>query len=153
MHSETTLTPIKTSGTPLPGLVEAPTKCKPETVGVSRDLIPVRVGGLNAASWSKPCERPKTAPFLMLYNSAHSSGVLTFSSSIKEEISPRPASLKRLNKASRAASTISFSVGTGTPLFLHISICSHMFATGNSIIRAHLSLGAHDLSVYTGLQQ
>jgi hypothetical protein len=33
MASATTLTPINTSGTPLPGLVDAPTKCKPSTTG------------------------------------------------------------------------------------------------------------------------
>ena len=39
--SDTTFTPIKTNGTPFPGLVLAPTKCNPETLGVSKDFIPV----------------------------------------------------------------------------------------------------------------
>ncbi|CAL6316497.1 unnamed protein product [Bathycoccus prasinos] len=151
--SATTLTPIKTKGTPFPGLVLAPTKCNPETLGVSKLLIPVLVGGLNAANCNSPCDKPNTAPFLMLYMSLHSAGVRTSSFSIISDSSPCPASRKRRNNASRAASTISFSVGTGTPLFLQMSICSWMFATGNSIINAAQPSGAHDLSVYTGLQQ
>ena len=130
MLSNATLTPIMTSGTPLPGLVDAPTKWRPwwgymgvrggawarvaETplfpcffqpnvespnrektqpargaapteaaagrllrqdlcqdlawiLGESRQPgMPVCVGGRKHASCSRPCERPNTAPCLML---------------------------------------------------------------------------------------
>ena len=77
--SATTLTPIKTKGTPFPGLVLAPTKCNPETLGVSKLLIPVLVGGLNAANCNSPCDKPNTAPFLMLLSLHPVAGTSSFS--------------------------------------------------------------------------
>lgn len=46
---------IMTSGTPLPGRVEAPTKYSPL-------ISPSRIDGRKTASWSSACDRPKTAP-------------------------------------------------------------------------------------------
>src|SRR5918995_1385035 len=72
MRSATSLAPMVTSGTPVPGLVLAPTKYIPCT---AFDTI----GGRKYPTWKMPCPIPNAAPSSRLYSSRQSSGVLAFS--------------------------------------------------------------------------
>src|SRR5215203_3132504 len=72
IRSATSLAPMVTSGTPVPGLVLAPTKYMPPT---ALDTI----GGRKYPTWKMPCPMPNAAPSSRLYSSLQPSGVLTFS--------------------------------------------------------------------------